>query len=420
MTTAPQVTDHGGGVWSIPVPIPNNPLGHTLVYLLATDSGPVLIDTGWDDPTSWRTLRAGLAACGTSAPEVRGILGTHHHPDHHGLSGQMRDSSGAWIAMHAADTAVIRRAREDGSERWFDLLIEKLESAGAPAEHTTPMRQAREEGRTGRLTAKAAIPDREIVPGELLDLPGRRVRAIWTPGHTPGHICLHLEERHPEAERRGHGRLFSGDHLLPGVSPHIGLYEHPGEPDRHSAGGRPHPPPETSGARNAPETPETLETPETPGTGEVRDIPETGEPDGSPAERARLGAAEAGHCPCPTGHRKDPLGDYFASLERVRRLDPAEVLPAHQYAFTDAPTRVDELLDHHTQRLAGLRGLLTERPLTPWELASRMDWNRPWAELSHSSRNIAVFEAQAHLRRLVTVGEAEPVPGSDPVSYQAT
>ena len=53
-----QVTDHGGGVRSIRVPIPDNPLGHTLVYLLDTDRGPVLIDTGWDDPASWDTLVA--------------------------------------------------------------------------------------------------------------------------------------------------------------------------------------------------------------------------------------------------------------------------------------------------------------------------------------------------------------------------
>ncbi|MBI0380215.1 MBL fold metallo-hydrolase, partial [Streptomyces albiflaviniger] len=47
-TRATRVTDHGGGVWSIPVPIPDNPLGHTRVHLLDTDRGPVLIDTGWD------------------------------------------------------------------------------------------------------------------------------------------------------------------------------------------------------------------------------------------------------------------------------------------------------------------------------------------------------------------------------------
>ncbi|MEU7738082.1 hypothetical protein AB0B51_34345, partial [Streptomyces griseus] len=34
------------------------PEEHTLVHLVDTDRGPVLIDTGWDDPASWDTLTA--------------------------------------------------------------------------------------------------------------------------------------------------------------------------------------------------------------------------------------------------------------------------------------------------------------------------------------------------------------------------
>ncbi|MEV7991017.1 MBL fold metallo-hydrolase [Streptomyces sp. NPDC086077] len=337
-----QVHDHGGGVRSLKVPIPGNPLGHTLVHVVDTDAGPVLIDTGWDDPASWDTLAAGLAACGTSAAEVHGVVVTHHHPDHHGLSGRVREASGAWIAMHAADAAVVRRTHEARPEHWFSYMADKLTAAGAPEAHIAPLRTAR-----GRLPGLSpALPDREIVPGELLDLPGRRLRAIWTPGHTPGHVCLHLEEEHP-ARLPGHGRLFSGDHVLPGITPHIGLYEDPDD---------------------------TTVT--------------------------------------------DPLGDYLASLERVARLGPAEVLPAHQHAFTDAPARVAELLTHHEARLTGLLVLLTE-PLTPWQLAERMDWNRPWAHIPYGSRNIAVSEAEAHLRRLVKLGRAEAVPGSDPVTYVA-
>ncbi|CAM5249221.1 MBL fold metallo-hydrolase OS=Streptomyces alboniger OX=132473 GN=CP975_10415 PE=4 SV=1 [Streptomyces alboniger] len=191
-----------------------------------------------------------------------------------------------------------------------------------------------------------ALPDREIVPGELLDLAGRRLRAIWTPGHTPGHVCLHLEEEHP-AGLPGHGRLFSGDHLLPEITPHIGLYE---DPDDATV--------------------------------------------------------------------TDPLGDYLDSLERVGRLAPAEVLPAHQHAFTDAASRVRELLAHHEDRLTGLLTLLAE-PLTPWQLAEHMEWNRPWEQIPYGSRNIAVSEAEAHLRRLVKLGRAEAVPGSEPVTYVA-
>ncbi|MFC9700685.1 MBL fold metallo-hydrolase [Streptomyces sp. NPDC056943] len=340
-----QVTEHGGGVWSLRVPIPDNPLGHTLVHVLDTDRGPVLVDTGWDDPDSWHELTAGLGALGLSVQEIHGVVITHHHPDHHGLSGRVREESGAWIAMHAADTAVVRRTREAEPGTWLDYMVHKLTAVGAPEDHVAPLRAARAAGHLRTLPGlRSAVPDREIVPGELLDLAGRRLRAIWTPGHTPGHVCLHLEEEHP-AGLPGHGRLFSGDHLLPGISPHIGLYEHPGD-----------------------------------------------------------------------AHETDPLGDYLDSLERIGRLGVAEVLPAHQYAFADAAGRVDELLTHHEERLTGLLGLLTT-PLTPWQLAERMEWNRPWAEIPHGSRNIAVSEAEAHVRRLVKLGRAEAVGNTDPVTY---
>ncbi|MFC8916027.1 MBL fold metallo-hydrolase [Streptomyces sp. NPDC047821] len=358
MPPGPEVRDHGGGVWSIPVPIPDNPLGHTLVHVLDTGRGPVLVDTGWDDPGSWDELCAGLTAAGASVEEVHGVLVTHHHPDHHGLSGRVREASGAWIALHAADTAVVRRTRDAEPGAWLDYLLAKLTASGAPDEHTAPLRAARAGGAAAPLP-RPVLPDREIAPGELLDLPGRRLRAIWTPGHTPGHVCLHLEEAHP-ANLAGRGRLFSGDHLLPGISPHIGLYVDPDD-------------------------------------------------DGS--------------TPCPNGAESsgdvaDPLGDYLDSLERIARLGAAEVLPAHQHAFTGAAARVRELLAHHEERLTGLLALLAT-PLTPWQLAERMEWNRPWARIPYGSRTIAVSEAEAHLRHLVTRGRAEPVPGSDPVTYVA-
>ncbi|MCX5283051.1 MBL fold metallo-hydrolase [Streptomyces sp. NBC_00198] len=356
-----QVSDHGGGVRSIRVPIPDNPLGHTLVYLLDSDAGPVLVDTGWDDPASWDTLTEGLTDCGTSVEEIHGVVITHHHPDHHGLSGRVREASGAWIAMHAADTAIVRRTRENRPERWFAYMVAKLEASGAPEDHIAPLRGAGTSlRRTGTLPGfSPALPDRDIVPGEFLPLPGRRLRAVWTPGHTPGHVCLHLEEEHP-ARLAGNGRLFSGDHLLPRITPHIGLYE---DPDTH---GRP------------------------------------------PYADGDEGLAEIA----------DPLGDYLDSLERVGRLAPAEVLPAHQHVFTDAPARVTELLAHHEDRLTGLLTLLAT-PLTPWQIAERMEWNRPWADIPYGSRNIAVSEAEAHVRRLVKLGRAEAVTGTDPVTYVA-
>jgi glyoxylase-like metal-dependent hydrolase (beta-lactamase superfamily II) len=50
---------------------------------------------------------------------------------------------------------------------------------------------------------------------ELVPMGGRALRVEWTPGHSPGHICLF------DPSRR---LLFAGDHVLPELSPNIGLH----------------------------------------------------------------------------------------------------------------------------------------------------------------------------------------------------
>ncbi|MFF0577082.1 MBL fold metallo-hydrolase [Streptosporangium saharense] len=200
-------TDLGGGVWSVPVPIPGNPLGYTLIYALESPSGPVLIDAGWNHPDAWLALRDGLAAAGMDIREVRGAVVTHFHPDHAGLAGQVRQESGAWIAMHEADAALIRSMHETGESVRRVERAGMLRRAGAGA--------AEVEAATAYRPEPPATPDRTLGDGDLVDLPGRRLRTVWTPGHTPGHICLHLEDA---------DRLFTGDHVLPRITPHIGIY----------------------------------------------------------------------------------------------------------------------------------------------------------------------------------------------------
>jgi len=66
--------------------------------------------------------------------------------------------------------------------------------------------------------ASWVTPVTGVADGELLDLPGWSVRAVWTPGHTQGHLCLH------DSDNR---LLFSGDHVLPRITPGVGV--HPAE-----------------------------------------------------------------------------------------------------------------------------------------------------------------------------------------------
>ena len=50
---------------------------------------------------------------------------------------------------------------------------------------------------------------------ENLPMGRSEVRVEWTPGHSPGHICLFDPK---------HKLLFAGDQLLPHISPNIGLH----------------------------------------------------------------------------------------------------------------------------------------------------------------------------------------------------
>ena len=59
-----------------------------------------------------------------------------------------------------------------------------------------------------------ALADRLLEDGELADVPGWKLRALHTPGHTPGHLCF-VDERSR--------RLFSGDHVLPRITPNISV-----------------------------------------------------------------------------------------------------------------------------------------------------------------------------------------------------
>lgn len=200
-----------GGIWSAPVPIPDNPLRYTLSYFVPADEGLVVVDPGWDTEESWAALLAGLATAGASAADVAGIVATHVHPDHHGLSARLRAESGAWIAMHPAerDTLPGRDGRPHG-----DPLAEVtawLRNAGASEAELAELLGAL--GRVPRPSGEMAEPDVLLEDGDLVPVHGRRLRAVWTPGHTPGHLCL----QEPDARV-----LLTGDHVLPRITPAIG------------------------------------------------------------------------------------------------------------------------------------------------------------------------------------------------------
>ena len=135
----PPVQQVREGLWSIPVPLPNTSLRYVLVYVFATAAGPYLVDAGWDTDEAYAALAAGLASIGTRVEDVRGVLVTHVHPDHYGLAGRVREASGARVALHPADAALIP-LMENG--RFAPRALELLRRAGAPAEVVERQRES--------------------------------------------------------------------------------------------------------------------------------------------------------------------------------------------------------------------------------------------------------------------------------------
>ena len=208
----PPVEQVRPGLWSIPVPIPDNPLRYVLVYALELDGGGVaIVDAGWDTDEAWGALTSGLATAGGSITDVRAVLVTHIHPDHYGLAGRVREASGAWIGLHP-DDAVMLDSRYGDTDALLDAMFHFLADSGVPEEKLPDLAFA---SMVMKSMVTMAEPDVLFEDGQIIDLPGWPLRTVWTPGHSPGHVCFHSAEQ----------RLFlSGDHILPRITPNISVH----------------------------------------------------------------------------------------------------------------------------------------------------------------------------------------------------
>ena len=207
----PPVEEVRPGLWSIPVPIPDNPLRYVLVYAFELDSGVAIVDAGWNTEDAWKALNSGLQEAGGSIADVQAVLVTHIHPDHYGLAGRVREESGAWIGLHPDDAQMLQ-ARYIDTDALLAQMRVFLEDAGVPPFKLPDLNMA---SMMIRSQVTMAEPDVLFEDGRRVDVPGWDLKTIWTPGHSPGHVCFYSER-----ERL----LLSGDHVLPRITPNIGVH----------------------------------------------------------------------------------------------------------------------------------------------------------------------------------------------------
>ncbi len=207
----PPVERVGPDIWSIPVPIPNNPLRYVIVYVIELPNGVAIVDAGWNTEEAWETLNNGLARAGASMNDVKAILVTHIHPDHYGLAGRVREVSGGWIALHPADAKLIPNRYVD-PQQLVEETTRSLRRTGVPELSIEELATA---SLAIRMFVSTAEPDVLLEDGDHVDLPGIDLTALWTPGHSPGHLCFYSQSRRI---------LLAGDHLLPRITPIVTIH----------------------------------------------------------------------------------------------------------------------------------------------------------------------------------------------------
>ncbi|HEY7358133.1 MAG TPA: MBL fold metallo-hydrolase [Ktedonobacterales bacterium] len=304
-------------VWRITVPLPFA-LRWANAYLLQGAGEWCLIDAGLATPDAEQVMLQGLVAAGITPADLTTIVLTHAHPDHIGLAGAFQQASGAPVLMFGpeAERMLSVWSRDDTN------AVEAVEAFYR--RHAMPAEESAQERASIAATRRLVTIPGQVTPlaeGQQVRLAGALYRVIWTPGHSDGHICLW---------READGLFVAGDHVLPRISPNIGLYP------------------------NA---------------------------------------------------RPDPLGDYLASLAKVRDLPASLALPGHGAPFSDLAGRVDELLAHHQERAeetcqivretqghAGVDAYTVARRL----FAGRFD--------TFQNRRFALGEALAHLEYLRVAG----------------
>ncbi|MGK2874192.1 MAG: MBL fold metallo-hydrolase [Nocardioides sp.] len=204
--TAERVADE---VFRIPLPLPNDALRAVNVYLIRTPDGPVCVDGGWALEESRQALDTALHGLGHDVGDITRFLVTHAHRDHYTQAVAIRREFGAKVSLGIGDRDAIEYFNSGKSV--VDSQYRRLLEAGAPdlargwrtesAGHTTEtdLWQAPDEWLDG---------DVEITVGD------RTLAALATPGHTRGHYVF----------ADGASRLlFSGDHVLPTITPSIGF-----------------------------------------------------------------------------------------------------------------------------------------------------------------------------------------------------
>jgi glyoxylase-like metal-dependent hydrolase (beta-lactamase superfamily II) len=182
-------------------------LKHVHVYALVNNQEVALFDTGFNISGAYEKLEKDLESIGLGIKAVRDIYLTHNHADHCGMAGLIKEKSGATIHLS--------RAADESNQNYLktDLVIRQVKKfymAHGFTEKEVDALINVFSGLRGLITEFKG--DDLLAPADLRTFGNWQFEAIFTPGHSNGHICYFFREN---------GFLLSGDTVLPQITPNL-------------------------------------------------------------------------------------------------------------------------------------------------------------------------------------------------------
>jgi glyoxylase-like metal-dependent hydrolase (beta-lactamase superfamily II) len=221
------VTDLGNNVIRMQLPIAMPGLRHVNMYGLLDDRGLAIIDVGVPGPSTWTAVKRRLATAGFKVSDVHTVIVTHSHPDHFGSAGRLANEANAELVTHNNFRTFWSPGEHSCNHGDTDMAHDDSLPEGNPFLEPNPWDgEVRQMGPAplhrrlmfrvmrSRVFGNYRLPEpaRRVRNGDVLRLAGRDMFAVHTPGHTLDHLCIH----DPEA-----GFVFTGDHVLPHITPYI-------------------------------------------------------------------------------------------------------------------------------------------------------------------------------------------------------
>ena len=192
-------------IYKIIVPLPENPLKNLNCYLILGERN-LLIDSGFNCRECYEKLTSELNTLDIDMDRTDLFI-THGHGDHYGLTAKLKRK---WNTVFCSriDGGIINSSISDNYWNNLDDLFTQYGFARVNKDRNVNYHPGKE------YNTDEKIEFNYVDDNTILNIGKYNFKCIETPGHSPGHVCLY---------EKNEKILFSGDHILQTITPHISI-----------------------------------------------------------------------------------------------------------------------------------------------------------------------------------------------------